>query len=92
MIVRISQPAKSTKQSVGNNDYWLLEFIRSDNSQFKDSLIGRTSSSDMSNEVKIKFSSCENAVAFAKKNNYYYEVVFSQKSSIIKKSYAQNFK
>lgn len=91
MQVRIYKPAKSSMQSVNNKDNWLLEFVKTENSSFKEGLMGRTSSSDMMIEVKLKFPTCEDAIAFAKKRNYTYEVTMPQKSTIIKKSYTSNF-
>jgi hypothetical protein len=91
MQVRIYKPAKSSMQSVNNKDTWLLEFVKAENSSFREELMGRTSSSDMMAEVKMKFPTCEDAVAFAKKHNYNYEVIMPQKTTIIKKSYASNF-
>ena len=42
-------------------------------------------------EVKLEFSNKKQAINYAKKNNIDYYVVESQKSKIIKKSYAENF-
>jgi hypothetical protein len=91
MQVRIYKPAKSSMQSVNNKDSWLLEFVKTENSSFKEKLMGRTSSSDMMPQVKMKFPNCEDAVNFAKKHNYTYEVIMPQKSIVIKKDYTSNF-
>ncbi|NDE19195.1 MAG: hypothetical protein EB000_01960 [Alphaproteobacteria bacterium] len=53
--------------------------------------MGRTSSNDMSNEVKIKFPTLEKAIEFAKKKNYDFEVIEPKKPKLIKKTYASNF-
>ena len=42
-------------------------------------------------EVKLKFSTREQAISYAKKNNINYYVVEPQKRKIIKKSYSDNF-
>ena len=55
MQVRIYVPARSSTQSGHGSGNWLLEFIEKPGSKFKESLIGRTSSNDMANEIKIKF-------------------------------------
>jgi hypothetical protein len=91
MQVRISQPAKSSTQSGGGREYWQLEFVKQSKKRFKEPLMGRTSSSDMSNEIKIKFDSLEEAIEFAKKGFYQYEVIKPKSAIIPKKSYASNF-
>jgi hypothetical protein len=91
MQVRISKPTKSAMQSADGDDSWLLEFVTDSNSKFKEKLMGRTSSSDMSNEIKIRFSTLEEAVTFAEKKSYPYEIIKQKKPKIPKKNYASNF-
>jgi hypothetical protein len=91
MQVRISKPAKSAMQSADGNAKWLLEFVQIPASRSKEPLMGRTSSSDMSNEVKLFFPTLEEATIFAKKKNYSYEVIEPQEAIIPKKSYTSNF-
>ena len=73
MQVRISKPAKSAMQSSDGEIRWQLEFVKKPERRFKESLMGRTSSSDMSNEIKISFNTAEEAIAFAEKKGYQYE-------------------
>ena len=42
-------------------------------------------------EVKLEFSTKEQAINFAKRNNIIYYIVEPQKRKIIKKSYSDNF-
>ena len=42
-------------------------------------------------EVKLEFQSKEQAINYAKKNNFDYYVIESKKNKIIKKSYSDNF-
>ena len=42
-------------------------------------------------ELKLEFSSKDQAINYAKKNNVDYYVIEPQKRKIIKKSYADNF-
>ena len=72
-----------------NTKNWLLEFDTLNTGI--DPLMGWESSKDMMSEVKLEFSTKEQAINFAKKNNIDYYVVEPQKSKIIKKSYADNF-
>ena len=91
MQVRISKPAQSSMQYKKNEEDWLLECIKKPNSRVKDITLGRTSSNDMGNEVRIFFDDLESAIAFAEKKNYSYEVIYPQKAKLRKKSYASNF-
>ncbi len=91
MQVRISQPTKSSMQSADSSNQWLLEFVKKPFSKSRESLMGRTSSNDMSNEIKIIFPTLEKAIEFAKKKHYSYEIIQPKKAKISKKSYADNF-
>ena len=91
MQVRISKPTKSTMQSGEGKVCWQLEFVKTSNKKFKESVMGRTSSSDMSNEIRLSFDTLEEAVDFANKKSYQYEIVKPKKAKIPKKSYASNF-
>jgi hypothetical protein len=79
MQVRISKPARSTMQSADGNGSWLLEFVKKPEKRFKEPVMGRTSSSDMSN-------------AFAEKKTYQYEIIAPKEPKLPKKSYSDNFK
>ncbi len=92
MQVRISKPTKSAMQSGEVKSKWLLEFIEYPGSKFKESLMGRTSSCDMSNEVKIYFFSLEQAINFVEKRAISYEIIQPKERKFAKKSYSANFK
>ena len=72
-----------------NTKNWLLEFDTLNTGI--NPLMGWESSKDTMSEVKLEFSSREQAINFAKKNNINYYVVEPQKRKIIKKSYSDNF-
>jgi len=91
MQVRISKPAKSAMQSSDGEIRWQLEFIKKPDRRFKESLMGRTSSSDMSTEIKISFNTAEEAITFAEKKGYQYEIIKPKEAKIPKKSYTSNF-
>ena len=78
-------------QSSDGEMRWQLEFVKKPERRFKESLMGRTSSSDMSTEVKIPFNTVEEAIIFAEKKGYQYEVIQPKEAKIPKKSYASNF-
>ena len=72
-----------------NTKNWLLEFDTLNAGI--NPLMGWESSKDTMSEVKLEFSSKDQAVNYAKKNNINYYVVEPQKRKIIKKSYSDNF-
>ena len=72
-----------------NTKNWLLEFDTLNTGI--NPLMGWESSKDTMSEVKIEFSSREQAINYAKKNNINYYVIEPQKERIIKKSYSDNF-
>ena len=72
-----------------NTKNWLLEFDTLNTGISP--LMGWESSNDTMSEVKLEFSSREQAISYAKKNNINYYVVEPQKRKIIKKTYTDNF-
>lgn len=92
MQVRIYKSIRNPMQSVNNKEAWILEFKGKEKERFLEGLMNRTSSKNMSNEIRIEFSNLEEAVRFAEKNNYIYEVMPLKEYKVIKKSYASNFK
>ena len=87
---KIYKPTKTAMQSGGGNTKkWLLEFDTLNTGI--NPLTGWETSKDTMSEVKLKFSTKEQAVNYAKKNNIDYYIVEPQRSKIIKKSYADNF-
>ena len=73
----------------GNTKNWLLEFDTLDTGI--DPLMGWETSKDTMSELKLEFSSKDQAINYAKKNNIDYYVQEPQKQKIIKKSYSDNF-
>ena len=87
---KIYKPAKTAMQSGRRNSKkWILEFDTINTGI--DPLMGWETSRDTMSEVKLEFSSKEQAISFAKKNDLQYYVAEPQKSKIVKKSYADNF-
>ena len=72
-----------------NTKNWLLEFDTLNTGV--NPLMGWVSSKDTMSEIKLEFSTKEQAVNYAKKNNIEYYIVEPQKRKIIKKSYTDNF-
>ena len=72
-----------------NTKNWLLEFDTLDTGI--NPLMGWETSKDTMSELKLEFSSKDQAINYAKKNNIDYYVQEPQKQKIIKKSYSDNF-
>ena len=88
--VKIYKPTKTAMQSgERNTKKWLLEFDTLNTGI--DPLMGWESSKDTMSEVKLEFSTKEQAVNYAKKNNVDYYIIEPQKHKIIKRSYSDNF-
>ena len=73
----------------GSSKNWVLEFEGKDSGVSP--LMGWESSEDTMSEVKLEFSTKEEALNYAKKNNIDYYITEPQKHKIIKKSYSDNF-
>ena len=87
---KIYKPAKTAMQSgMRNTKNWLLEFDTLNTGI--NPLMGWESSKDTMSEVKLEFSTREQAINYAKKNDIDYYVIEPQKRKIIKKSYSDNF-
>ena len=72
-----------------NTKNWLLEFDTLNTGI--NPLMGWESSKDTMSEVKLEFSTREQAINYAKRNDIDYYVIEPQKRKIIKKSYSDNF-
>ena len=87
---KIFKPAKTAMQSgMRNTKNWLLEFDTLNTGI--NPLMGWETSKDTMSEVKLQFSTKEQAINFAKKNNIIYYIVEPKEHKIIKKSYSDNF-
>ena len=87
---KIYKPTRTVMQSgMRNTKNWLLEFDTINTGI--NPLMGWETSKDTMSEVKLEFSTKEQAINYAKKNNLDYYIVESKKRKIIKKSYTDNF-
>ena len=91
MTIKIYKPSKTAMQSgYGKTKQWLAEY-KSEVTTTKDALMGWTSSSDTRSQIKLFFNTKEQAIEWAKKNNYQFYVEEPQKRKIKPKAYALNF-
>ena len=87
---KIYKPTKTAMQSgKRNTKKWLLEFDTLNTGI--NPLTGWETSKDTMSQVKLEFSTKEQAINYAKKNNVDYYILEPEKESIIKKSYSDNF-
>ena len=77
------------QSGLGKTDKWILEFETKNPT--KNPLMGWESSSDTYSEVKLEFSSKNNAISYAQKMKIDFEIIEPKKRKIVKKSYADNF-
>jgi NADH dehydrogenase (ubiquinone) Fe-S protein 4 len=88
--VKIYKPSKTSMQSgIGKTKNWILEYI--DKKTGINPLMGWESSTHTLSEVKLEFSTKENAIRYAKKNKLTFELIEPKEKKVIKKSYADNF-
>ena len=87
---KIYKPSKSAMQSgYRKSKKWILQF---DTLNTKiNPLMGWESSVDTMSEIKLEFSTKEQATNYAKKNNIDYYVLEPKKKKLIIKSYSDNF-
>jgi hypothetical protein len=90
MTARIFQPARSAMQSGEAKDNWLLEY-EPEKPQEIEPLMGWTSSSDMRSQVKLKFDSKEEAIAYAERSGIAYRVEEPKPVALKIQSYSDNF-
>lgn len=91
MTIKIYKPSKTAMQSgFGKTKKWLAEYI-SEKQSSKDNLMGWNSSDDTKSQIRIFFDSKEQAIEWAKNNEYQYFVDEPKKRKIKIKSYSSNF-
>jgi len=87
---KIYKPTKTAMQSgERNTKKWILEFDTLNTGI--NPLMGWETSKDTMSEVKLEFSTKDQAINYAKRNNIDYYIIEPQKRKIIKKSYSDNF-
>ncbi|MEE8533203.1 MAG: ETC complex I subunit [Alphaproteobacteria bacterium] len=92
MDVRIYRPAKTAMQSgLANTRAWVLEFEPTA-PKVVDPLMGWAGSPDTRQQVRLRFSTKEEAVAFARKHGLAYRVFAPSERKARPKAYADNFR
>ncbi|PZO63377.1 MAG: ETC complex I subunit [Paracoccus denitrificans] len=93
MRVRIYQPARNAMQSgIARTRQWILEFPQADPRKI-DPLMGWTSSDDTQAQVRLKFPTLEEAVAYAEAEGLEFTVlaVHPRANNVRPRGYGENF-
>ena len=92
MFARIFRPAKTAMQSgKATTRQWVLEF-EAEAARRLDPLMGWTSADETTpGQVRLRFDSCEEAVAYAEKHSLPYRVDEDHKPALKPKAYSDNF-
>ena len=87
---KIYKPSKTAMQSgYRKSKNWILQFDTLDTKI--NPLMGWESSVDTMSEIRLEFSTKEQATNYAKKNNIDYYILEPKKRKLIIKSYSDNF-
>ena len=91
MTARIYKPAKTAMQSGrAKSRDWVLDY-EPEEPRVVESLMGWTTSGDMKSQVRLRFASKEEAVAYAERHGIPYQVFESESAARRGLSYADNF-
>ena len=90
MTARIFKPAKSAMQQGRSKQDWTLEYAPEE-ARSIEPLMGWTSSGDMKSQVKLKFDSKEEAIAYAERNGIAYRIEEPKPVERRILSYSDNF-
>jgi ETC complex I subunit conserved region len=91
MAARIYFPARSAMQSGQAKEKWLLEYAPESARQIEP-LMGWTSSGDMKAQIKLRFDTKEEAIAYAQRNGIAFRVEEPKPPTRKTVSYSDNFK
>lgn len=91
-FARIYRPSRTATQSgKANTRHWILEF-QPEKPWRQDPLMGWTSSADTRQQVKLRFPSRDDALAFARREGLEPMVIEPKTGRPRLKSYAENFR
>lgn len=91
MTARIYKPSKTAMQSgFANTKAWVLDF-EPEQPRHVEPLMGWTSSADMRQQVRLRFASKEEAIAYCERHGIAYQVTEDTPPHRRTMSYADNF-
>jgi hypothetical protein len=92
MVARIYKPAKTAMQSgQARTKEWVLDYEPAAPREI-DPLMGWTSTKDATAQLRLEFDTREEAIAYAERNGIAYRLADPAKRTVVRKSYADNFK
>ncbi len=91
MLARIYRPSRNAMQSgKANTKRWVLEF-EPKTARWSDPLMGWTQTTDLDGQVRVRFDTMEEAVAYAQRNGIAFQLVEAKPPKRIIKAYSDNF-
>ena len=91
MTARIYKPAKTAMQSgAANTKEWALDY-EPEEPRVVESLMGWTSSGDMKQQLRLRFDSADEAIAYCERQGIPYQVFPESRSARRGMAYADNF-
>jgi hypothetical protein len=91
MTARIYKPAKTAMQSgQAKTREWVLDY-EPEEPRVVESLMGWTSSGDMKSQIRLRFDTKDEAIAYAERHGIAYQVQEGKPSQRRGMSYADNF-
>ena len=91
MTAKIYRPSRTAMQSGDAKDKWLLEYEPETPPQIEP-LMGWTSSTDMKSQIKLRFDTKEEAIAYAQRNGVAFRVEEPKEAARKLISYSDNFR
>jgi hypothetical protein len=91
MAARIYKPARNAMQSgTAKTKLWMLEY-EPEAPRVVEPLMGWTSSTDMKSQIKLRFASKEEAIAYCKREGIAFQVMEPKEPTRRSIAYADNF-
>lgn len=91
MFARIYSPARSVTQSgKARTGFWVLELVSS-SAKFVESFMRYNAQSGASDQVQLRFPTCQQAIDYAEKQGIAYRVEAVHPAKRLKRRYADNF-
>ncbi|ADH88919.1 ETC complex I subunit conserved region [Ancylobacter novellus DSM 506] len=91
MVARIYKPTRNAMQSgTAKTKLWVLDYEPEQPRQVEP-LMGYTSSGDMKSQLRLRFDSKEEAIAYAERHGIAYQVQEPQEATRRRMAYADNF-
>lgn len=87
----IEEQRKTTQSGKARAGRWTLEFERSQ-AQRPDPLTGWAGSGDTNTQVRLKFDTCEEAIAYCEREGLNFHLVKAPRHTLKLQAYADNFR